>query len=99
MAYDIRALGDYAKDFDLVRESVKNTILEFTASQVGKLDVQEEDGKPTYDEEQFFNILRNIHTVRERSDILTALFYDGFKLLNEMEKDDERTDNEGIETE
>ena len=87
MAYDIRELGDYAKDFDLVRESVKNTIMEFTGNQVGKLDIQEEDDKPVYDEEQFFTILRNIHMVRERSDILIALFYDGFKILNEMEKD------------
>ena len=90
MAYDIRELGEFAKDFDLVREAIKNTIMEFTGNQVGRLDIQEEDGKPTYDEEQFFTILRNVHMVRERSDILTALFYDGFKLLNEMEKDNEQ---------
>lgn len=99
-AYDIRSLGDYAKDFDLVREAIRGTVLEFTGNQISRVEIKEnEDGKVEYDQDQFVAALQNIHLVRERSDTLTALFYDGFKLLNEEVKNaklsDEGTDKTG----
>lgn len=98
-AYDIRSLGDYAKDFDLVREAIRGSVLEFTGNQISRVEIKEnEDGKVEYDQDQFVSALQNIHLVRERSDILTALFYDGFKLLNEEVKNaklsDEGTDEQ-----
>lgn len=98
-AYDIRSLGDYAKDFDLVREAIRGTVLEFTGNQISRVEIKEnEDGKVEYDQDQFVTALQNIHLVRERSDTLTALFYDGFKLLNEEVKNAELSDEGTNET-
>ena len=95
-AYDIRSLGDYAKDFDLVREAIKSSVLEFTGNQISRVEIKENaDGKVEYDQDQFISVLKNVHLVRERSDTLTALFYDGFKLLNEEVKNAQLS-NEGI---
>lgn len=92
-AYDIRSLGDYAKDFDLVREAIRGTVLEFTGNQISRVEIKEnEDGKVEYDQDQFVSVLQNIHLVRERSDTLTALFYDGFRLLNEEVKNAKLSD-------
>lgn len=92
-AYDIRSLGDYAKDFDLVREAIRGSVLEFTGNQISRVEIKEnEDGKVEYDQDQFVSVLQNIHLVRERSDTLTALFYDGFRLLNEEVKNAKLSD-------
>lgn len=96
-AYDIRSLGDYAKDFDLVREAIRGSVLEFTGNQISRVEIKEnEDGKVEYDQDQFVSVQQNIHLVRERSDTLTALFYDGFRLLNEEVKNAKLSD-EGID--
>lgn len=98
-AYDIRSLGDYAKDFDLVREAIRGTVLEFTGNQISRVEIKEnEDGKVEYDQDQFVTVLQNIHLVRKRSDTLTALFYDGFRLLNEEVKNAQLSDEGTNET-
>ena len=92
-AYDIRSLGDYAKDFDLVREAIRGSVLEFTGNQISRVEIKEnEEGKVEYGQDQFVSVLQNIHLVRERSDTLTALFYDGFRLLNEEVKNAKLSD-------
>lgn len=98
-AYDIRSLGDYAKDFDLVREAIRGSVLEFTGNQISRVEIKEnEEGKVEYDQDQFVSVLQNIHLVRERSDTLTALFYDGFRLLNEEVKNAKLSDEGTNET-
>lgn len=101
--YNLTKLGEYSKDFLLVKDAIRDTIKEFAGNQVGSVEIKEEDGKVVYDQEQFIASCQNVHTVRERADTLTALYYDGFLLLAEQEAnsnelEDERVDEAGEET-
>lgn len=99
--YDYDILGDYAEDFLLVCRTVDDSIKEFAGNMVSRLEIKEEEGKVSYDNEQFVSILSSVHTVRTRSDTLKALFYEGFKIMAEEEAKHgqlQGTNEEGTET-
>ena len=83
--YDYDLLGDFEEDFLLACRAIDDTIKEFAGNQIGSVEIKEVDGKVEFDHDQFMATCQNIHTVRERSDTLKALYYDGFKLLAEEE--------------
>ena len=84
--YDYDILGDYAEDFLLVCRTIDDTIKEFAGHQVGSVEIKEnEDGKVEFDNDHFMVTCQNIHMVRERSDTLKALYFDGFKLMAERD--------------
>ena len=97
--YDLDILGDFAEDFMLVCRTVDDSIKEFTGMQIAKVELAEDEtGTVNYDQDQFISVLKNVHTVRTRSETLKALFYDGFKLMAEEASNDEQhesTDTEG----
>lgn len=92
-------LGDFWEDYLLVVGTIDDSIKEFAGSQIAKVEIKEEDGKVNYDEDQFFAVLNNIHTVRERSETLKALFYDGFKLMAEEASKNEQHESTNTEGE
>ena len=97
--YDI--LGDYEEDFLLVCRTIDDSIKEFSGNMISKLEIKEEEGKASYDNDQFIHILNSVHLVRTRSDTLKALFYDGFKLMAEESAKNgqlQGSDNEREET-
>ena len=77
--YDYDILGDRAEDFLLVQRVLDDSTKNITEMLVSSLEIKDEDGKPTYDNDQMQSILDNIHKVREKSDIMSAIFYDEFK--------------------
>lgn len=81
--YDYGLLGDYEEDFLLVCRTIDDTIKEFAGNQVGSVEIKEVDGKVEFDHDAFMATCHNIHTVRERSETLKALYFDGFKLMAE----------------
>lgn len=99
--YDYDLLGDFEEDFLLVCRTIDDTIKEFAGNQVGSVEIKDVDGKVEFDHDQFMATCQNIHTVRERSDTLKALYYDGFKLMAEEAAKNgqlQGTDNKGKET-
>ena len=99
--YDFGLLGDYEYDFLLVCRTIDDTIKEFAGNQVGSVEIKADGEKVEFDHEAFMATCHNIHTVRERSETLKALYFDGFKLLaEEAAKNGQlpRTNEEGEET-
>ena len=99
--YDYDILGDYAEDFLLACRTIDDTIKEFAGNQIGSVEIKEVDGKIEFDHDQFMSTCQYIHLVRERSDTLKALYYDGFKILAEEAAKNgqhEGTNEEGTET-
>lgn len=99
--YDYDILGDYAEDFLLVCRAIDETIGEFAGNQIGSVEIkQNEEGNVEFDHDAFMGTCHNIHLVRERSDTLKALYYDGFKLMAEEAAKNgqlQGTDEEGKE--
>lgn len=100
--YEYGLLGDYEEDFLLVCRAVDDTIKEFTGNQVGSVEIKENDeGVVEFDHDQFMASCKNIHLVRERSETLKALFFDGFKLMAEEDAKNgqlQKLNEEGKET-
>ena len=98
--YDLDILGDFAEDFMLVCNTIDDSIKEFAGMQIAKVELKEDEtGTVNYDQDQFISVLKNVHTVRTRSETLKALFYDGFKLMAEEASNDEQHESADTEGE
>lgn len=80
--YDYDILGEYAEAFHNVCEAVDHTLIAFTGSQVGSVEIgKDENGEPTYSKEEFTKALMNIHNITQKSIALKNLFYNGYIIL------------------
>lgn len=95
--YDLDILGEYAEDYLLVERTLNKSIEEISSLLIEKLNIVDEDGKPTYDADVMNYITRNVHIVRTKADVMKAIFFDEFKKLAEEEDKDgqERVNEEG----
>lgn len=98
--FDRRELGEYAKDFDICREAIHQSVMEIAGNLLGRVEIKkttDDDGneRVEYDGDLFMSMLQNVHICRENSDALISLVYDGYKLLNKEDIKNEQLQNEG----